>query len=162
MSECVVIDNGSGTCKAGFAGGQEPRAVFPSIIGRPRHQEGDQDVSDVKKDAYVGNEAQSKRDLLDITYPIKRGAITDWDAMEKVSERSRRRVAVCFWRSAIRVTWQVPTMHYTNSLSPHSCADMAPSFLQRAARTSGEPPRPTHRESSQSPSQQREDDPDYV
>lgn len=33
----LVIDNGSGMCKAGFAGDDAPRAVFPSIVGRPRH-----------------------------------------------------------------------------------------------------------------------------
>lgn len=34
----LVIDNGSGMCKAGFAGDDAPRAVFPSIVGRPRYQ----------------------------------------------------------------------------------------------------------------------------
>ena len=34
----IVIDNGSSMCKAGFAGDDAPRAVFPSIVGRPRHQ----------------------------------------------------------------------------------------------------------------------------
>ena len=34
----VVVDNGSGMCKAGFAGDDAPRAVFPAIVGRPRHQ----------------------------------------------------------------------------------------------------------------------------
>jgi len=34
----LVIDNGSGMCKAGFGGDDAPRAVFPSIVGRPRHQ----------------------------------------------------------------------------------------------------------------------------
>ena len=34
----LVIDNGSGMCKAGFAGDDAPRAVFPSIVGRPRQQ----------------------------------------------------------------------------------------------------------------------------
>ena len=34
----LVVDNGSGVCKAGFAGDDAPRAVFPSIVGRPRHQ----------------------------------------------------------------------------------------------------------------------------
>ena len=33
----LVVDNGSGMCKAGFAGDDAPRAVFPSIVGRPRH-----------------------------------------------------------------------------------------------------------------------------
>ena len=31
----VVIDNGSGLCKAGFAGDDVPRAVFPSVDSRP-------------------------------------------------------------------------------------------------------------------------------
>ena len=34
----LVVDNGSGMCKAGFAGDDAPRAVFPSVVGRPRHQ----------------------------------------------------------------------------------------------------------------------------
>ncbi len=33
-----MCDNGSGMVKAGFAGDDAPRAVFPSIVGRPRHQ----------------------------------------------------------------------------------------------------------------------------
>ena len=37
-STALVCDNGSGLCKAGFAGDDAPRAVFPSIVGRPRHQ----------------------------------------------------------------------------------------------------------------------------
>lgn len=34
----IVIDNVSGLCKAGFSGDESPRAVFPSIIGRPKHK----------------------------------------------------------------------------------------------------------------------------
>jgi actin beta/gamma 1 len=34
----VVLDNGSGICKAGFAGDDAPRAVFSSVVGRPEHQ----------------------------------------------------------------------------------------------------------------------------
>lgn len=34
----LVVDNGSGMCKAGFAGDDAPRAVFPSLVGRPRYQ----------------------------------------------------------------------------------------------------------------------------
>ena len=36
----IVIDNGSGMCKAGFAGDDAPRAVFPALVGRPRYQVG--------------------------------------------------------------------------------------------------------------------------
>ena len=35
--QALVIDNGSGMCKAGYAGDGAPRAVFPSIVGRTRH-----------------------------------------------------------------------------------------------------------------------------
>ena len=31
----VVIDNGSGMCKAGFGFEELPRAVFPALVGRP-------------------------------------------------------------------------------------------------------------------------------
>lgn len=34
----IVIDTGSGMCKAGFAGDDAPRAVYPTIVGRPRHK----------------------------------------------------------------------------------------------------------------------------
>jgi actin beta/gamma 1 len=36
--EALVVDNGSGMCKAGFAGDDDPRAVFPSIVGHHLHQ----------------------------------------------------------------------------------------------------------------------------
>ena len=33
----VVIDNGSHSIKAGFAGEDEPRAIFRTVVGRPKH-----------------------------------------------------------------------------------------------------------------------------
>jgi actin len=72
--QALVIDNGGGmvrvTCqghysltplrvsqtKAGFAGDDAPRAVFPSLVGRPRHR--GVMVGMGQKDAYVGDEGE--------------------------------------------------------------------------------------------------------
>ena len=34
----LVIDNGSGMCKAGISGDDAPRTSFPSIVGRPKYE----------------------------------------------------------------------------------------------------------------------------
>jgi len=78
----LVIDNGTGMVKAGFSGEDAPRAVFPSIIGRPKYTSVMSGMT--HKDLYVGDEAQSKRGILKLHYPIEHGIVTSWDDMEAI------------------------------------------------------------------------------
>lgn len=78
----LVIDNGSGMCKAGFAGDDAPKAVFPNIVGRPRMP--GIIVGTEQKEVYIGDEAQVKRGILNLKYPIEHGVVTNWDDMERV------------------------------------------------------------------------------
>ena len=78
----LVIDNGSGMVKAGFAGEDKPRCVFQSIIGR--HKSTTVHVAGDSKDYYIGDEINSRRGILSLKYPIEHGIVTNWDDMEKI------------------------------------------------------------------------------
>ncbi|KAL4236684.1 actin [Mactra antiquata] len=78
----VVIDNGSGMCKAGFGGDDAPRAVFPAVTGRPRYDIWMAGMGG--KDTYIGDEAQNKRGVLSLKYPVEHGIVTNWDDMERI------------------------------------------------------------------------------
>jgi actin-related protein len=81
-AQTAIIDNGSGMVKAGFAGEEAPRAVFPAIVGRPKHASAMQ--GSAGKSEYIGDEAQAKRGILNLSYPIAAGIVESWEDMEKV------------------------------------------------------------------------------
>jgi actin-related protein len=78
----VVIDNGSGNIKAGVAGDDAPRSVFPSVVAYPKYEE--TMVGMAHKESLVGDEAQGMRGVMKLNYPIDHGIVTNWDDMEKI------------------------------------------------------------------------------
>lgn len=78
----VVIDNGSGVIKSGFAGDDLPKCFFPSFVGRPKHVR--IMAGAVEGDVFIGKKAQELRGLLKIKYPVEHGIVTDWDDMEHI------------------------------------------------------------------------------
>ena len=81
-NQTLVVDNGSGVVKAGFSGEDAPRAINPSIIGRPNDFAFQHGIE--RMDEYIGDEAQQRRGILKISYPIERGIIKCWEDMEKI------------------------------------------------------------------------------
>ncbi|XP_031274076.1 actin-100-like [Pistacia vera] len=82
----IVCDNGSGSVKTGFAGDDAPSVVFPSLIGQPRNKHAMVGIG--QKDMYLGDEAQARRGVLKLSYPINRGIVRDWEAMERLWEHT--------------------------------------------------------------------------
>eukprot|EP01112_Ceratiomyxa_fruticulosa_P000664 TRINITY_DN105_c0_g1_i2.p1 TRINITY_DN105_c0_g1~~TRINITY_DN105_c0_g1_i2.p1 ORF type:complete len:453 (+),score=92.91 TRINITY_DN105_c0_g1_i2:381-1739(+) len=104
----VVIDVGSTNTKAGYAGEDAPKAVFPTNVGvlyssgqdnvvgkgpQAVGEEGDVDMADAsdasnpKKRAsyYVGTSALSVvKPNMDVINPIENGLVKDWDAYEQL------------------------------------------------------------------------------
>ncbi|KPI42851.1 Actin-like protein [Cyphellophora attinorum] len=78
----LVLDNGSGTIRAGFAGTDLPAAYFPSYVGRPKHTR--VLAGALEGDVFIGPRAQELRGLLKIKYPLEHGVVTDWDDMERI------------------------------------------------------------------------------
>ena len=78
----IIIDNGTGYCKAGLSSEEGPRAVFPSCVGYPKYK--DVMLNTSYKEYFIGEDAVRKRAVLKLHYPMEHGVINNWDDMEKI------------------------------------------------------------------------------
>lgn len=78
----LVLDNGSGSIRAGFAGAELPSAHFPSYVGRPKHPR--VLAGALEGDVFIGSRAEEIRGLLKLNWPLEHGIVTDWDDMERI------------------------------------------------------------------------------
>lgn len=79
----MVIDNGSDTFKAGFAGEDFP-LVLPTVVGSPKLPGVPISPGMEYKDPYIADEAVAKRGSLSLRYPVQHGIVTNWDDMEQL------------------------------------------------------------------------------
>ncbi|ORZ41352.1 putative centractin [Catenaria anguillulae PL171] len=77
-----TLQQGSGVIKAGFAGGDTPKAFFPSCVGRPKHLR--IMAGAVEGNTFIGRHAQELRGLLRINYPMEHGIVDNWEDMEAI------------------------------------------------------------------------------
>ncbi|KAL5229605.1 hypothetical protein ABZP36_028381 [Zizania latifolia] len=99
----IVVDVGSYSCKAGYAGDDTPKAVFSSVVGSieqtgetdeakadtaPDSKNGakpmDVDKAKTKRKLYVGQELEFRRDHMEVISPMKDGTVTDWDIVDNI------------------------------------------------------------------------------
>ena len=83
-STALVIDNGTSTIKAGFAGDDAPRALFPTIVGKPKKSKA-KNIKDCT-DVYFGYDLDTISDSIITSNPIEEGYVKNWDDMEKIWE----------------------------------------------------------------------------
>ncbi|KAL8474844.1 hypothetical protein ACS0TY_031316 [Phlomoides rotata] len=101
----IVVDLGSHTCKAGYAGEDAPKAVFPSVVGSIDEMETD-DADNSEKNSgtapdsksrgkhkfYVGSQDLGfRRDHMEVLAPVKDGIVVDWDMVENIWDHALRK-----------------------------------------------------------------------
>lgn len=78
----IIIDNGTGYIKAGLSGDDQPCSIFPSCVAVPKYKQGM--IGGNQSDYLVGKEAEAKRGVMKLMYPLEHGIVENWDNMSKI------------------------------------------------------------------------------
>ncbi|KAG1453535.1 hypothetical protein G6F56_007549 [Rhizopus delemar] len=82
-----------GTCstRAGYAGEDTPRAMFPTQFGYLDNQDGEDVSMENKKQYYIGDNKINKfKSQMTMSHPLKDGMIEDWEAVEQIWDTTFR------------------------------------------------------------------------
>lgn len=80
MENCLVVDLGTATTKAGWSNRADADLNIPSIVGHGRHKGAMLTLG--LQDSYVGRQAQSLQGILNVRQPFKQGCVQHWDDLE--------------------------------------------------------------------------------
>eukprot|EP00301_Raphidiophrys_heterophryoidea_P027626 c9743_g1_i2.p1 GENE.c9743_g1_i2~~c9743_g1_i2.p1 ORF type:complete len:386 (+),score=97.91 c9743_g1_i2:77-1159(+) len=83
----IVIDNGTGAIKAGFAGENRPRVHTVSVVGRKKNKPSVYEstgklIDETESHLFIGNEALDPTQDLVLESPLEHGIVKNWDHME--------------------------------------------------------------------------------
>jgi actin, other eukaryote len=81
FNEAIVVDIGSHTTRAGLSGHDYPKVIEETVVGRPRLAGA---VTLDHKDLYIGREAIEKRDILELSRPVKYSIVQNWEEVDKI------------------------------------------------------------------------------
>ncbi|AOA61642.1 Dynactin complex actin-related protein [Komagataella phaffii CBS 7435] len=86
LNQPIVLDNGSGIIKLGFAGQEQPLVYAPNILGRHKYSKvmTVSEIDGISDPILVGKTAQKHRGILKLSYPMKNGHISDWNDIELI------------------------------------------------------------------------------
>ncbi|GAG89501.1 unnamed protein product, partial [marine sediment metagenome] len=62
----------------------QPRSVFPTVIGKPKYGNIMPDVKEYSREWYIGEEAVELKGLMNLHFPIEHGVVDDWPSMERI------------------------------------------------------------------------------
>jgi len=94
LNQPIVMDVGTATTKAGFAGGSKPKVIIGTKVGSAKHMrimpggalEQESISAGGRKSFFVGSKLDEHRGAFILDHPMDKGYVVDsgWDAMEKI------------------------------------------------------------------------------
>ncbi|KAF8707808.1 cytoskeleton organization, partial [Rhizoctonia solani] len=90
----LVLDIGTSTTRAGYAGDDIPKAVFPTTFGYTTHYSGDENNKEVR--IHLGDEGVSLwRDGMEVGNPLQNGIVYDWTPVPAIINHAINRSLHC-------------------------------------------------------------------